>query len=280
MTTGQPVQNESLERPPQNKTPQPSLDREVLAEIVDMALTAGQLLMQNGAESQRVEETVRLLGTGLGCDWGSVLVSYNTIMVTHASGNEFRTKIRRVENIGVNMRLVEDISHLAHRVEAGKLDRASVRAELEQIGAVPRSYNRWVTALAVGSACAAFSRLLGGDWPVFGVALLASGVAVIVRKELAERGLNPLLVVIMTAFAAGGLVGLASRFQFSPRPELALVASVLFLVPGVPGINAVADLIKGHIVVGLARAATSALIVLAIVLGLILAVQLTGVRIS
>jgi len=256
------------------------LDREVLADIVDMALTAGELLMKNGAESQRVEETVRLLGTGLGCDWGSVLVSYNTIMVTHASGNEFRTKIRRVENIGVNMRVIEDISHVAHRVEAGKLDRASVRAKLEQIRAVPRGYNRWVTALAVGSACAAFSRLLGGDWPVFGVALLASGVAVIVRGELAKRGLNALLVVLMTAFAAGGLVGLVSRFQFSPRPELALVASVLFLVPGVPGINAVEDLIKGHIVVGLARAANSMLIVLAIVLGLILAVQLTGVRIS
>jgi uncharacterized membrane protein YjjP (DUF1212 family) len=256
------------------------LDREVLADIVDIALTAGELLMKNGAESQRVEETVRLLGTGLGCDWGSVLVSYNTIMVTHASGSEFRTQIRRVENIGVNMRVIEDISHVAHRVEAGKLDRASVRAKLDQIGAVPRGYNQWVTALAVGSACAAFSRLLGGDWPVFGVALLASGVAVIVRGELAKRGLNALLVVLVTAFAAGGLVGLVSRFQFSPRPELALVASVLFLVPGVPGINAVEDLIKGHIVVGLARAVNSVLIVLAIVLGPILAVQLTGVRIS
>ena len=60
----------------------PSLEREVLADIVDLALTAGQLLMQNGAESQRVEETVRLLGTGLGCDWGNVLVSYNAIILT------------------------------------------------------------------------------------------------------------------------------------------------------------------------------------------------------
>ena len=57
MTTGQPVQNGSLERPSQNKAPQPPLDREVLADIVDMALTAGELLMKNGAESQRVEET-------------------------------------------------------------------------------------------------------------------------------------------------------------------------------------------------------------------------------
>ncbi len=279
MTAVQPQQTKAV-APKQPPTPpvKPSLDRQVLADIVDLALRAGQLLMQNGAESQRVEETVRLLGTGLGCDWGNVLVSYNAIIVTHISGDEFRTKIRRVRVGGVNMSLIEAISHLTHRVEEGKFDRFKVRAELERISATPRGYNRWVTAVAVGLACAAFSRLFGGDWPVFGVTLVAATAAMLVRQELTHRNFNVLLVVIGTAFVAGGLVGLLSWFQFSPHPELALAASVLLLVPGVPFINAVEDLIKGHIVVGLARGATGALIILAIALGLILAMQLTGIR--
>ena len=255
-----------------------ALDREVLADIVDVALTAGQLLMQNGAESQRVEETVRLLGTGLGCDWGNVLVSYNAIIVTHVSGDEFRTKIRRVDAIGVNMSLLEAISHLTHRVEEGKFDRFQVRAELDRIKATPRNYNRWATALAVGLACAAFSRLFGGDWLVFGVTLAAATLAMVVRHELTHRKFNMLLGVIITAFVAGGLAGPLNWFHFSPHPELALAASVLLLVPGVPFINAVEDLIKGYIVVGLARGAASGLIILAIALGLIMAMQLTGIR--
>lgn len=267
-----------IDRPAPNKKVSPSLEREALADIVDLALTAGQLLMQNGAESQRVEETVQLLGTGLGCDWGNVLVSYNAIIVTHVSGDEFRTKIRRVGVLGVNMSLIEAISHLIHRVEEGKYDRFKVRAELERLDATPRHYNRWVTALAVGLACAAFSRLFGGDWPVFGVTLAAATLAMVVRHELTHRNFNLLLGVIITAFVAGGLVGLANWFQFSPHPELALAASVLLLVPGVPFINAVEDLIKGHIVVGLARGTGSGLIILAIALGLILAIQLTGIR--
>lgn len=270
----QPAASQQAPTPPIK----PSLDRQVLADIVDLALRAGQLLMQNGAESQRVEETVRLLGTGLGCDWGNVLVSYNAIIVTHISGDEFRTKIRRVRTGGVNMSLIEAISHLTHRVEEGKFDRFKVRAELERISATPRGYNRWLTAAAVGLACAAFSRLFGGDWPVFGVTLVAATAAMLVRQELTHRNFNVLLVVIGTAFVAGGLVGLLSWFQFSPHPELALAASVLLLVPGVPFINAVEDLIKGHIVVGLARGASGALIILAIALGLILAMQLTGIR--
>lgn len=219
-----------------------------------------------------------MLGTGLGCDWGNVLVSYNAIIVTHVSGDEFRTKIRRVGAMGVNMSLIEAISHLTHRVEEGEYDRLKVRVELERLSATPRHYNRWVTALAVGLACAAFSRLLGGDWPVFGVTLAAATIAMVVRHELMHRNFNLLLVVITTAFVAGGLAGLLNRFQFSPHLELALAASVLLLVPGVPFINAVEDLIKGHIVVGLARGTASGLIILAIALGLILAMRLTGIR--
>jgi uncharacterized membrane protein YjjP (DUF1212 family) len=209
MTEVQPQQTKPvIERPAPDKNVKPSLEREVLADIVDLALTAGQLLMQNGAESQRVEETVRLLGTGLGCDWGNVLVSYNAIIVTHVSGDEFRTKTRRVGAVGVDMSLIEAISHLAHRVEEGKVDRFKVRSELERISVTPRHYSRWVTALAVGLACAAFSRLFGGDWPVFGVTLAAATLAMVVRYELTHRNFNLLLVVIITAFVAGGLGGL------------------------------------------------------------------------
>ena len=65
--------------------------------------------------------------------------------------------------------------------------------------------------------------------------------------------------------------------EFSRQVGLALAASVLLLVPGVPFINAVEDLIKGYTVVGLARGATSALIILAIALGLLIAMQLIGI---
>ncbi len=255
------------------------LDREALADVIDLALGAGQLLMENGAESQRVEETVRALGVDLGCDWGDVLVSHNAIMVTQVSGDEFRTKIRRMRAAGVNMSLIKAISHLTHRVEEGKFDRFQVRAELERIRDTPRAYNRWLTLLMVGLACAAFSRLFGADWPAFGITWVAASVAMFVRQELTHRGFNAILIVIVTAFVASGLVGLIHKlFDFSDKPNLALAASVLLLVPGVPFINALEDVIKGHTVVGVARGTTTLLIILAIALGLLLAMQLTGIN--
>jgi uncharacterized membrane protein YjjP (DUF1212 family) len=267
----------TAEQKPQLIPAKPPLDRETLTDVVDLALWAGQLLMQNGAESERVEETVHRLGTGLGCDWGDVLVSYNAIIVTHISGGEFRTKIRRVTQGGVNMTVVAAISHLTHRVTEGKFDRFKVRAELERISSTPRHYNRWLTAFTVGLACAAFSRLFGGDWPTFGVTLVAAIGAMIVRQELAQRRFNILLTTLITAFIAGSLVGILNLLPIGSQPGIALAASALLLVPGAAFINSVEDLIKGHTVVGMARGVTGTLIILAIALGLLLAMRLTGV---
>lgn len=256
--------------------PKAPLEYEELRDIIDLALWAGQLLLQYGAASGRIEETVHRLGTGLGCDWMDILVSPNALVVTTISGAEFRTKMRRVVSIGVNMTIIDEVNRLSRRVAAGELDRVGVRRELRRISDLGHSYNRWLVVLVVGLACGAFSRLFGGDWGAFGVTILAASVAMFVRQELHHRYFNPLLIVILTAFVAGLLASLANLLNLSDQPEIALTASVLLLVPGVPLINSAEDLIEGHMVTGLIRGITGGIIALALALGLLLAMRLTG----
>lgn len=255
----------------------PLLDREELRDVVDLALWAGQMLLQEGADAQRVEETVHSIGTQLGAAWVDALVSPNALIVTTSSGEEFRTKVRRVTGMAVNMAVVEEISHLNHRVAEGKLDRFEVRAELERIHVLPREYNRWHIVIMVGAACAAFARLFGGDPPVIAVTFVAAALAMFVRQELTRRYFNSLLIVIVTAFVAGLIASSATVFHLSAQPHTALAASVLLLVPGVPLINAMQDVIKGHIVIGLVRGFTGLVISMCIALGLLLAMQVMGV---
>lgn len=256
----------------------PPLERDELRDVIDLALWAGQLLMQNGAETARVEETVHRLGTGLGCDWLDVLVSPNAIVATTSSGEEFRTKVRRVTGIGVNMTILAEVSDLSYRVNAGKLNRFDLRAQLEHIDMLKPNYNRWAVVVLVGLACAAFSRLFGGDWGVFAATWAAAGLAMLARQELNRLYFNPLLVTAITALIAGVIANSAALFHLSSQPRTALAAAVLLLVPGVPLINAAEDLIKGHMVTGIVRGFTGLLISLSIALGLSVAIWLTGVQ--
>jgi uncharacterized membrane protein YjjP (DUF1212 family) len=258
--------------------PKPPLEYEALRDVIDLALWAGQLLLQHGAESARIEETVHRLGTGLGCDWMDILVSPNVIAVTTTSGKEFRTKIRRVVSIGVNMNVIHEVNTLSRRVNAGELDRVEVRRELERIDGLKSQYNRWFVVLVVGLACGAFSRFFGADWPVFAVTVVSASIAMLMRQELVRLHFNSLLVVVFTAFVAGVFASSATLLHWGAQPQLALASSVLLLVPGVPLINAAEDLIKGHLVTGIARGVTGGLISLGIAVGLTLAMYLLGVN--
>ncbi|NJL92770.1 MAG: threonine/serine exporter family protein [Anaerolineae bacterium] len=254
------------------------LDRAALQDVVDLSLWAGQLVMQRGADSTRIERTVHRIGTGLGCNWMDILVSPNVIIVTTSSGDEFRTKVRRVVRIGVDFAALAAISKLTHQVMAGQMDRFALRAALQAIDHQPAHYPRGVVVTMVGLACAAFSQLFGGDAPIFFVTWLAASAAMFARQALQRRHFNPFLVVLGTAFVAGLLGSLGTVQDLSETPRVALMASVLLLVPGVPLINAAEDLLEGHVVMGLVRGVNGGLTSLAIAVGLLLAMRLVGVE--
>ncbi|MDO6575218.1 threonine/serine exporter family protein, partial [Staphylococcus pasteuri_A] len=67
------------------------------------------------------------------------------------------------------------------------------------------------------------------------------------RQEMAHRHHNPILNFGMTAFVATTIAGLAVRYDIGNQPQTVMAASVLLLVPGFPLINAVSDMVKGHI---------------------------------
>jgi uncharacterized membrane protein YjjP (DUF1212 family) len=257
----------------------PPLDYATLRDVIDLALWAGQMLLQSGAESQQVEETVHRLGTGLGCDWLDIFVSPNALVITAISSSEFRTKVRRVMNVGVNLMVVVEVSALVDRVQAGELNRQELRTELERVSCAPLGYSRWMVAFMVGAGCASFSRLFGGDWAIFGITFLAAGFAMLLRQELQKHLVNPFLIVVITAFAASTIAGIAPLFQLGNQPQLTLVSAVLLLIPGVPLIHSVQDLMKGYPMTGIARGVNAVVIATCIALGLLLAMSLLKVNV-
>lgn len=252
----------------------PPMEREALRDVISLSLWAGQMLLQNGSDTARVEETVHRLGTGLGCDWLDIVVLPDSITASTTNNLEFRTRVRRAPVRGVNMDIIAQVSDLSYQVQTGGLDRFILRNELRRIDKLPKNYNRWLVVFGVGASCAAFGRLFGGDATLMIVVFVASSAAMFVRQELHHRNFNPLIITIATAFVAGIIAG--STALFGGKTDTAQAAAVLLLVPGVPLINAAEDLIRGHIVTGLARGFSGLLIALAIALGLALAIWLTG----
>ncbi|HDL4152235.1 TPA: threonine/serine exporter family protein, partial [Mannheimia haemolytica] len=88
------------------------------------------------------------------------------------------------------------------------------------------------------------------------------------------RHYNPLIVFAVTAFVASLIAGIALKYNIGNQPQIALASSVLLLVPGFPLINALADILKGHINMGIARWALATILTFGACLGIVFALSL------
>ncbi|MBZ4023121.1 hypothetical protein CKO11_11685 [Rhodobacter sp. TJ_12] len=218
------------------------------------ALRAGRMMMESGASVSVVHRGITMIAKGFGAETVGLRSGYASIAMTlHAEGNTI-TRMLQVGRLGVNHRLDLAVRALCSRAARENMSVEAVEAELDRLARETPRHSAWLTALAVGLACASFGRLLGIDWAAFGPVWAAGAVGQYLRHHLMHRGVNVFLVAGAIAFIAATLGGLGAWLLGSATTQLAMMASILLLVPGVPSTNAQTDIMDGYPTMGSARA--------------------------
>lgn len=255
------------------------LTREELSELVELVLLAGQTMLHAGAANFRTEQTMAQIGLGMGADRLELYVTPTGIIATAVSGHEQRTRVGRVGPLGVNMAQTVALNRLSRHMGLIGGTLPATRQQILAIRAAPRELPPWATGPAVGAACGAFSQILGGGPGEFAAAAAGAWVAQWLRLWLHHNRVSAYALTVTCAFFASVVAWIVCRIVDSPRPDLAVIASVLLLVPGVPLVTSVIDLTNHDLLSGLARAALSILLALSIGVGVMLALWVTGLRI-
>lgn len=254
-------------------------DADEVEEIAHLSLLVGRLLLLNGADTAQVEAAVLRFAAAFGCE-AHLMVSYEALLLTIVAGDHFRTKIgSRVPAMNVGMTVVGAVNRVLDAVECRRQGLRQARVALEAVEHRPPEYSRWLVVAALGLTAASLSRLFGGDWPTFAATLVAGAAATWLRLELATRRFNPIAIPFAAACLGGVIGGVAVLLGASATPALCLVAPGMILVPGVPLINAVEDMIGNHMTLGIGRLGFAFLVTTAIALGLFVATVATGVAI-
>lgn len=244
-----------------------------LRAVLKVTLHAGQLLLEHGADAHRVEETIQRMGHALGVVSMDVYVTPTGIIASASNGQEQRTIIQRVRMGAVDLSRIDAINHLSRRIEAEQLDLVTVAARLDTIARRRRGYGQPLTLATLALACACFALLFGGGWRDMLIAAVGATVVVLVRQKLTTFDVG-LLLQITPAALAGALVALVlGRLIGSAQVDVFVPSSILPLVPGVPLINALSDLLASDFVSGVTRAAQALLISAEIAVGVALALD-------
>ena len=247
-----------------------------LEKIANVALRVGRVLMECGGRVSVVREGMRLTARGLGAEVVGERVGYASLTLTVGSGEETITRMIDVGPHGVNYQLDVAVRRYATLVAREGGSPQEVNETIDRLTRETRRHPLWLVAPATGLACAAFGRLLGVDWPAFLPILLAGGIGQWLRAKLHARQTNPCLIAAIVAFVAGAVGGFGARAVGSASAEMALIASTLLLVPGVPATNAQTDIMEGFPTVGSARAVSVAMIMVFATIGICAAEAMLG----
>ena len=224
-----------------------------LEAVVHIALRIGRLLLVNGADTSHTQRQVTEAITSFGYK-GDFFISAEALLLSIKNGEKILTKVGpRISGMAADMGRLVELEQVLDRLRHGTRDISALDAELDTVEFRPSGHSLLLVILGIALTAASLARLFGAEWPVVGAAFVAGAFSILLRLNFARRKWNPIGAAFLTAFLSG-LAGalLLHRFpHFSPA--LCLVAAGMILVPGVPLINGVRDVVAGHAGNGIAR---------------------------
>lgn len=247
---------------------------------LDLLLRTGQLLVESAADTNRIMRNMKRTAAFLGLpeEHLHIYVQFNMLMVNLSDNEHSFTKFQRCDKHGINMTTISLISKLSWKAIREDYSIERYAEELEAIASRPRNYTPVQVAIGTGFACGGFCIQFGCDWTAFFYASFAAAIGMYLRGLMLRKGLNNYMGIAIAAFIST-VIAWATTYlpsSWTDTPLHPLLACALFIVPGVPLINFVDDMLDNYIQVGLTRAINTFLMIVAMSFGIAFFLKLSN----
>lgn len=241
-------------------------EKETLCEVGEFIAEYAAHMMGCGIHTSRVIRSAKRIGEA----YGSVVkisVFQKSLILTlqYKETHEYFNEVVDIDPLPISFEHNSALSALSWETHDAHLPLAVLRQKYEQIISAPSMHPLFVLILA-SLANASFCRLFGGDWCSTGIVFSATMTGLFLKQRMSATSLNHYIVFIVSAFVAS--LCASTSLIFNTTSDIALATSVLYLVPGVPLINGVIDIVEGHTLTGFARLTQATLLIVCISIGL------------
>ena len=223
--------------------------------LMETAALAGEIMLENGAEAYRVEDTIsRMLYTAASISHAETVVLSTSFVVTAAAvGMDPVTAARRIKSKGTNLNKICRVNQVSRDYCEGKISLEEVWLSLQKIRR-EKLYSGKLNFLCMIIIASSFTALLGGT----AVDAAAAGFCGAVLELCLRAGRRTLLHSFIVEMCAAMVSSAAAIgfFHFLPAvrdADIIIIGTMMPLVPGVAVTNAARDTLQGDFVSGCAR---------------------------
>ena len=237
---------------------------------VKILLRMGCLLSENGANANQIVRDMRRAAAymGIPADHLHIHIAYSNILINIHSPEDCFTSFRNVQYLGANMDIISAISVLTWTALRNEYTLDEFSQELEEIAKKDPPHSNATSAIFAGFACGAFPILFGGSIISAWITTFCALLGFIILLILKRFQINGYISIACAAAVSSGLAFLSGCIFDSADVIYAMIACTLFMVPGIPLINTVDDLLNNYILAGISRAVHTLLIVGSMTVGI------------
>lgn len=245
--------------------------------LMKTAMLAGEIMLKSGAETYRVEDTMRhILRTAEKIEVVEILVIMTGISATlKLEGEEAITYIKRVDESGTNMSRVTDVNAISRRYCGNEITLEAAYNELSDL--TKKVFRRREYTIAIIGVCVGFTIFFGGNvWDVaasLGVGVFLA-VCILAAKEMKVHAFIQDIFAAFGVAAASVLFGIVLGKRMNI--DTVMIGAIMPLVPGMAITNAVRDTLKGDYLSGAAKILEAFLKAAGIALGIGIGLSVFG----
>ena len=235
--------------------------------ILHVCTHAGKILLESGAETYRVEETIVRICKSFGVDFAESYVTPTGIMVSiYDKEKNTKTLITRIKVRSNNLQKIHLVNDLSREITTQTLSISEVEIKLFEIERT-KTYPFPITLIASGTAAACLTVLVGGGF-IDAISCFFIGVGIRLLCIAGDRLLlNGFFInIIGGAFASAMAISL-HLIGIPVEINYVIIGSIMLLVPGLAITNAIRDTISGDLLSGLTRGAEAIFVAVSIAIG-------------
>ncbi|MFD1432330.1 threonine/serine exporter family protein [Lacticaseibacillus yichunensis] len=226
-------------------------------EILDLAGRVGKILLENGAETSRVEGTVEYIGQAAGL----ALTCHATMTAIFVDVNDdATTHLVKVRTGDFNLQKVDEINSLSRRFSAGLIDYATLEKGVARIDRQVIDFSWPVKILGAGLVSVAPMLLFQATWVDLAWAFGVGIAGYLAAQWTGWHTKTPYIASGVGGLVIGLLAALIQALGLGNSADNIVISALMPLVPGVALTNSLRELIGKHTISGMVRAVDAVLV--------------------
>lgn len=249
--------------------------------VLEVAIKAGRLLIENGAEISRVEDIMERIAAHYGVDTADFYVLSNGLFTSGTSHEKdgstprIYAKVLTVPIRSMQFAKVIEVNRLSYSIASGKYTLEEADRELDRIRNLPAQpilERILVSAFGTGT----FGAVFGGGFLECASCFVVGLLSAIFSIFISSRYLSRIVATIFDAVVMSLLCIVFYRIGFGRSLSNLMIGAVMLLVPGLAFVNGVRDLANSDYLAGLTRMTDAMLSFLCISIGVTCGFMLDG----